>query len=75
MKKSKFTEEQIIGFLKQAEAGMSIKDLCRNGGFSDATFYQWRAKFSGMQVSEPSACVNSNPRTPSSSGSSPVLGR
>ena len=52
MKKSRVTEEQIIGFLKQAEAGMPIKELCRNGGFSDATFYKWRAKFGGMQVSE-----------------------
>lgn len=50
MKKSKYTEEQIIGFLKQAEAGVPIKDLCRKGGFSDATFYKWRARFGGMDV-------------------------
>ena len=52
MKKSRYSEEQIIGFLKQADAGMPIKELCRKGGFSDATFYKWRAKFGGMQVSE-----------------------
>ncbi len=52
MKKSKFTEEQIIGFLKQADAGMPIKELCRKGGFSDATFYKWRAKFGGMEASD-----------------------
>ena len=45
MKKSRYSEEQIIGFLKQADAGMPIKELCRKGGFSDATFYKWRAKF------------------------------
>ena len=50
MKNSRFIEEQIIGFLRQAEAGMPIKELCRNGGFSDVTFYKWRAKFGGMQV-------------------------
>ncbi len=50
MKKSKFTDEQIIGYLKQAEAGVPIKDLCRKGGFSDATFYKWRARFGGMDV-------------------------
>lgn len=52
MKKSRFTEEQIIGFLKQTDAGMPVKALCRNGGFSDATFYKWRAKFGGINVSD-----------------------
>ena len=48
--KKRFTEEQIIGFLKQAEAGVAIKDLCRKHGFSDAAFYTWRRKFGGMSV-------------------------
>lgn len=52
MKKSRFTEEQIIGFLRQAEAGLPVKEVCRQGGFSDATFYKWRAKYGGMQATE-----------------------
>ncbi len=52
MRKSKFTEEQIIGFLKQAETGMAVADVCRKGGFSDATFYKWRSKFGGMEASD-----------------------
>ena len=52
MKKSRYSEEQIIGFLKQADAGMPIKELCRKGGFSDATFYKWRTKFAGMDASD-----------------------
>ncbi|GGX83994.1 hypothetical protein GCM10011290_09580 [Vogesella alkaliphila] len=47
MKKSRFTEEQISGFLKQAELGMAIKKVCRQGGFSEATFYKWRSRYGG----------------------------
>jgi putative transposase len=50
MRTSKYSEEQIIGFLKQVEAGVPVKDVCRQGGFSDATFYKWRAKYGGMDV-------------------------
>lgn len=52
MKKSRFTDEQIIGFLKQAESGIAVKELCRKHGFSDATFYKWRGRFGGMDVAE-----------------------
>ena len=52
IRKSKYTEEQIIGFLRQVEAGMPVKDLCRKHGFSDASFYKWRAKYGGMNISE-----------------------
>ena len=52
MKPKRFTEEQIIGILKQAQAGMKIIDLCRMHGISDATFYNWRSKYGGMEVSD-----------------------
>lgn len=52
MRKSNITEEQTIGFLKQAEAGLVVAEICRKGGFSDATFYKWRAKFGGMEASD-----------------------
>ena len=49
MKKSRFTTEQIIGFIKQAEAGMAVSELARQNGFSPASFYAWRAKYGGME--------------------------
>lgn len=52
MKSKRFTEEQIIAILKQAQAGMKIVDLCRMHGISDATFYNWRSKYGGMEVSD-----------------------
>lgn len=50
--KKRFTEEQIIGILKEAEAGMKVADVIRKHGISDATYYNWKAKFGGMSVSE-----------------------
>lgn len=50
--KKRFSEEQIIGFLREAEAGLSVKELCRRHGFSEASFYVWRGKFGGLSVSE-----------------------
>jgi len=52
MKKSRYKEEQIIGFLKEAEAGFPIAELCRREGFSAGAFYSWRAKFAGMSCTE-----------------------
>ena len=48
--KKRFSEEQIIGFLREAEAGLPIKDLCRRHGFSEASYYLWRSKFGGMSI-------------------------
>jgi len=50
MKRSRFSEEQIIGILKEHQAGLGAKELCRKHGVSDATFYKWRSKYGGMEV-------------------------
>lgn len=52
MKRSRFTEEQIIGILREHQAGAKTADLCRQHGISDATFYKWRSRFGGMEVSD-----------------------
>jgi len=50
--KKRFSEEQIIGFLREAESGLPVKDLCHRHGFSEASYYLWRSKFGGMTVPE-----------------------
>ncbi len=52
MKRSRFSEEQIIGILKEHQAGLSAAEICRQYGISDATFYNWRNKYGGLDVSE-----------------------
>lgn len=52
MKKQRFTEGEIIGVLREQEVGAKVADLCRKHGISEATFYNWKAKYGGMEVSE-----------------------
>ncbi len=52
MKKSRFSETQIIGILKAVEAGRMVKDVCREHGISDATYYQWKSKYGGMEAAD-----------------------
>ncbi len=52
MKKTRFTESQIIGILKQQQSGQHVNDICREHGISQATFYNWKAKYSGLEVNQ-----------------------
>ena len=52
MKRSKYSESQIVGILKEADAGMQVKEICRKYGISDATYYKWKSKYGGLEVSD-----------------------
>jgi putative transposase len=72
MKRGRFTAEQIIGILKEHEAGVSVADLCRKHGVSDASIYKWKAKFGGMDVSEAKRLRALEDENSSSRGCSPM---
>ena len=52
MRKSKYTESQIVGMLREADSGVAVKEVCRKYGISDATYYKWKSKYGGLEVSD-----------------------
>jgi putative transposase len=52
MKRSKYSESQIVGILKEADSGVAVKEICRKYGMSDATYYKWKSKYGGLEVSD-----------------------
>lgn len=65
MRKSRYTEEQIVGILKESEAGQPTAELCRKHGISEQTFYRWKAKYGGLKSARHSACGSWKRRTAS----------
>jgi hypothetical protein len=68
MRKSRFTESQIVAVLKQGEAGLPVAEILREHGISKATYFQWRAKYAGATIDELKRLRSSKSRTPSSNG-------